>query len=90
MNEETLTRAMSLIAQAADIHRMTENIYVSVDVDRHDVSMNVSRFLGGRQYVQRFYTNSYGIKSEAVIDQDLTKARAYLNMLRRMAELGVA
>lgn len=86
MNDEILARAMTLIPKAADIHKASEEYYITVSVGRNDADVHISHFPDGevtRQTVEVYCSNVYDEDDCFVFDPDLKKAAERIETIWR-------
>lgn len=86
MSNELLARAMSLIQKAADIHKATDEYYITVSVGRNDADVHITFFEDGDIEKREAITYCSGEREDGeyiVADPGLEKAAERIEKIWR-------
>ena len=86
MSNEILTRVQNLITTANEIHKASDNYYISVSIGRMDADVHISYFADGNPengtFIQ-FSTGGFGDPFDIIFDEDLSQAVAFIENIRK-------
>lgn len=84
MSNELTARAIELIKAAEEIHKASDNYYITVSIGRIEAHVHVSYFGGKSMSFVHFSTSTNDTGNlDIIFDEDLTQAVAFIENIRK-------